>query len=108
MGESTAATKDTLTASELFSICTTEAKQAHEFAEQTCVAYFRGMTDGMAVMQGLRDGGSPTCLPSGAPIDIPRARQIFTDWVRSHPEKGGSSAGLAAAFSIVWAYSCKN
>jgi hypothetical protein len=106
-----ASTNDTLTASALFDICahaSKETKQAHEFAEQTCISYFRGMTDGIAVMQGLRDGGTPVCIPSGTPVDVARARKLFTDWLRSHPEKGDSSAGLAATFSIVWAYDCKN
>jgi hypothetical protein len=106
-----AATNDTLTASMLYQMCahsSRETPQAHELAEQTCISYLRGMTDGMAVMQGLFDNGTPICLPSGgSPIDVPRARQIFTAWLKSHPETGDKSAGLAAAFSIIWAYPCK-
>ena len=63
-----AATNDTLTASMLYQMCahsSRETPQAHEFAEQTCISYLRGMTDGMAVMQGLFDNGTPICLPSG-------------------------------------------
>lgn len=103
-------TNDTLTASMLYQMCahsSRETPQAHEFAEQTCISYLRGMTDGMAVMQGLFDNGTSVCLPSGAPIDVPSARRIFTEWLKSHPETGDKSAGLAAAFSIIWAFPCK-
>lgn len=104
-------TNDTLTASMLYQMCahsSRETPQAHEFAEQTCISYLRGMTDGMAVMQGLFDKGTPVCIPSGGvPIDVPRARQIYTDWLKSHPETGDKSAGLVASFAIIWAYPCK-
>ena len=103
------ATNDTLIASMLYAMCahsSQETPQSHEFAEQTCVSYLRGMTDGMAVMQGLFDNGRSVCLPSGVPVEVPNARRAFTEWLRHHPEAENESAGLAAAFSIVNAYPC--
>jgi hypothetical protein len=102
-------TNDSLTAVMLYSACTHpsgETPEAHEFAEQTCSAYIRGLTDGLFMMQVFSERQQRTCLPSDAPIGNADARRIFDAWLKAHPEAAANSAGLVATYAIVSAYQC--
>jgi len=80
--------------------------QDNEFVEQSCVAYLRGLTDGMFVMQSLINQGTRTCLPTNWSIGVPEARAVFETWVRTHPNAIDDSAGLVAAMALVQAHKC--
>ena len=103
-------TQDAMKAATLYSACThppTETPEVHEFAEQTCSAYLRGLTDGLFMMQVFAEKRHPTCLPSNTPVSVLDARRIFGDWLKMHPEAANDSAGLVAAHAIVEAYPCR-
>ena len=98
---------DSLKAIMLYSACTHppgETREAHEFAEQTCVAYMRGLTDGLFMMQVFAEKHRPTCLPSNGPVSNAEARSIFESWLKTHPELTNNSAGLVASYAIMDAY----
>jgi hypothetical protein len=102
---------DTFTASSLYAACTHTVRDAntpkdHEFLEQVCTTYFRGLTDGLFVMQSLASNGTRTCMPSNNAISIQEARVIFEGWLQSHPNVASNSAGLVAAMSLVYAHKC--
>jgi len=100
---------DTFRASTLYAACTHAVKGTHqdnEFVEQSCVAYLRGLTDGMFVMQTLINQGTRTCLPTNWSIGVPEARAVFETWVRTHPNAIDDSAGLVAAMALVQAHKC--
>jgi hypothetical protein len=77
-----------------------------EFAEQTCVIYLRGLTDGLFLMRAFTDKGKAGCLPKDSPISNGEARTDFELFFRAHPELAQQSASLVAAFGIVQAHPC--
>ena len=102
-------TNDSLTAVALYSACTHspgETREAHEFAEQTCSAYIRGLTDGLFMMQVFAEKHLPTCLPGDTPVPSAKARLIFENWLKAHPQAAKNSAALVAGYAIVSAYPC--
>jgi Ssp1 endopeptidase immunity protein Rap1a len=102
-------TGDTFRASTLYAACTHSVKgtqQDNEFVEQSCVAYLRGLTDGLFIMQSLANQGTRTCMPTDEAIGVPEARAVFEAWLQGHPSSAANSAGLVAAFAIVNAHKC--
>lgn len=109
MAQSTS--NDTFTAASLYSACThnvsvAKTKEDIEFIEQICAGYLRGLTDAMYVMQVLAEKGQRTCLPEDRAIGVSEARDVFENYVRSHPQSIANSAGLVAAMSLVVAHRC--
>jgi hypothetical protein len=103
-------THDSLTAVALYSACTHppgETSDVHEFAEQTCAAYMRGMTDGLWVSQTFREKGRISCFPTDTPIGNDDARRIFTTWLKNHPEAAKNSAAIIVAYALTAAYPCR-
>jgi len=101
---------DSFKAYALYSACThppSEKPEDHEFAEQTCSTYMRGLTDGLFVMQSFAANKRRTCLPTDTAISNAEARRIFESWLRAHPEAATNSAGMVATFAIVSAYPCR-
>jgi hypothetical protein len=102
-------TTDSLTAATLYTACAhpvKETPEVHEFAEQTCATYMRGLTDGLWMMRVLAEDHQPTCLPANTPIAVGEARRMFEAWLRTHPETATNSAGLVATMAIVKSYNC--
>jgi hypothetical protein len=102
---------DTFKAEALYAACngilaagSTQADR--DTAETICTVYLRGLTDGMFVMQSLASQGKPTCMSSDQPVSVPQARATFGKWLRQHPEKLQSSAGVVAAFAQILAHQC--
>ena len=78
------------TAASLYAACmhsVSDAKtpQDHEYLEQFCTAYFRGLTDALFVMRSLADQRIPTCMSVKEAIGVQEARVIFQNWLKSHP-----------------------
>ena len=102
---------DTFTAASLYAACTHSVKNAntpkdHEFLEQICTTYLRGLTDALFVMQSLASRGTRTCVPTNEAIGIQEARMTFEAYLQSHPSAASNSAGLVAAMSLVYAHAC--
>lgn len=97
-------THDTLSAGLLEAGCSASAATVPK--DVSCEAYFRGLTDGLWIMQLERDKQERTCLPKQTPISIADARNIFAAWLKEHPETASNSAGIVAAMAIVRAYPC--
>ena len=74
--------------------------------QQICAGYLRGLTDAMYVMQVLAEKGQKTFLPEDRAIGFSEAREVFENYVRSHPQSIANSAGLVAAMSLVVAHRC--
>ena len=105
-----AAAQSPFTAQTLYSLCspdTTEAKSDREAAETKCGTYILGLTDGMFMMQLLASHSMTPCMPKEAAIDIAKARQIFDDYFKAHPQAARNSAGLVMGMALADAYKCK-
>jgi hypothetical protein len=101
---------DTLKAVTLYSACahpSGESADTHEFAEQTCVTYMRGLTDGLFLMQTFVEKKGGVCLPPDQPVSLSDARRIFAAWLPNHPQFATNSAGLVVAAAIADAYKCR-
>ena len=94
----------------LYSACTHppgETREAHEFAEQTCVAYMRGFTDGLFMMQVFAEKhGLRACLATGQSA-TQKPEASFKSWLKTHPKSTNNSAGLVASYAIMDAYRCQ-
>jgi hypothetical protein len=102
---------DSFTAAALYTACTHSAPDAnteadHEYLEQLCTTYFRGLTDALFVMQSLADKGTRTCMPVSEPIGIQQARVVFEGFLQSHPNAAKNSAGIVSAMAQVYAHKC--
>jgi hypothetical protein len=103
--------RDSFTAAALYTACTHSAPDAntpadHEYLEQLCTTYFRGLTDALFVMQSLADKGTHTCMPANEPISIQQARVVFERFLQSHPNAVENSAGIVSAMAQVYAHKC--
>jgi hypothetical protein len=102
---------DTFVAASLYAACTHSVKDAntakdHEYLEESCTTYLRGLTDGLWIMQSLANDKTRTCLPVEEPIGVQEARVTFETWLQGHPGAARNSAGLVAAMSLIYAHKC--
>ena len=108
----TSITTDSLDASKLYAICnhkvagTPTAKDLSDL-DTICVSYFRGLTDGLFMMQSMFDAKMRTCLPTQTAIDVKDAQQAFRAYIEKNPKFLKNSAGLVAAMSLIVANPCK-
>jgi hypothetical protein len=107
-----AVSNDTFKAEALYAACNgilvTGSTQAdRETAETICAVYFRGLTDGLYVMQSLTSKGWRICMPPEQPISVLEARAFFEKWLRQHPEALQNSAALVASMPLATSYECR-
>jgi len=105
-----AAAQSPFTARALYSLCSadmTESKSDRDAAETNCGAYVLGLTDGMFMMQLLARHSMTPCMPKEVAIDVGKARQIFIEYMKSHPQAANNSAGLVMGMALADAYQCK-
>ena len=98
-----------LTAGQLGQMCAmsaTAAQHERDIADSICAAFLLGLTGGMYVMQQLADRAQSPCMPKEGSLRIPEAKGLFENYLRSHPNFAGNSAGLIAALAIANAFSC--
>jgi hypothetical protein len=107
-----AVSNDTFKAEALYAACngilppgSTQADR--EEAETICAVYFRGLTDGLYVMQSLASKGWRICMPPDQPISVPEARAFFEKWLRQHPEAWQNATALVASMPLVTSYECR-
>lgn len=108
---------DNLTAGLLYRACNASgAPDSHlrDMAAQTCAMYFRGLTDGLWLMQTIRDSKDTAaaeayagCLPGGSPIPTSEAIREFQLFLKEHPQAAGNSAALVATMGIMRAHPCR-
>ncbi|MGH7014142.1 MAG: Rap1a/Tai family immunity protein [Stellaceae bacterium] len=96
---------DNLTAGLLYKACL--LSDATGSNDQLCNMYFRGLTDGLYIMQEMSRGGKPTCMSDDTPISVPDARRFFNAWMTTHTDAASHSAGLIAAFAVFNAFPCQ-
>lgn len=104
-----AAAQSPFTARSLYLLCssdTTATKSDRDVAETNCGAYILGLTDGMFMMQLLGSQSMTPCMPKEAAIDVAKARQIFNEYLKAHPQAANSSAGLVMGMALANAYKC--
>lgn len=98
------ATNDNLTAGMLYTSCL--QLDAAGSDDGLCNMYFRGLTDGLFVMEQMNLSHKPTCMPDNTAVDVAGARRYFNRWMATHPQNAGNSAGLIAAMSVIYAFPC--
>jgi hypothetical protein len=100
-----AITDDPLTAGTLYSACL--ASDATKSNDGLCDIYFRGLTDGLFVMEQMNLVGQRTCMPEKEAIGAVDARRMFNRHMTAHPEDAGHSAGLIAAVAVIRSFPCR-
>lgn len=104
--QSVAQSADTFKARILESACSGSAntdQATRDFAQQTCSAYLRGLTDGLFAHKQF--AGSD-CLPTDQPVSIAEATSELHIFLQEHPELADNSAGLVATAAIMGAHPC--
>jgi hypothetical protein len=86
-----------LTGFDLYHICSSEEGSLEDVE---CVFYIKGFVDGVMV------GSVPFCPPNDGIIDEMQARLIVEKYMRDHPEKLGTDAGLLAERAMMGAFPC--
>jgi hypothetical protein len=100
-----AVTNDTLTAGTLYSGCL--ASDAVGSNDGLCDTYFRGLTDGLFIMEQMKLSSLRTCMPEKEAIGVADARRMFNRHMVDHPEDAGHSAGLIAAMAVIRSFPCR-
>ena len=103
-GAQNAITNDTLTAGTLYQGCL--ASDALGSDDSLCNTYFRGLTDGLYIMQQMSRAQKPTCMPSTTAVSVADARRFFNRWMTQHAETAGNSAAVVAAMAVIGAFPC--
>ena len=94
----------------LFSLCEPLGSQSAdqiESANLLCDTYLMGVADGMFILKAAQANGEGMCAPLDSPISTSRARELFVEYVREHPEANTYSAGIVAPMSLIRAYPCR-
>ena len=99
-----ATTNDSLTASTLYSVCRDSDTTGTN--DGLCNTYFRGLTDGLYVMEQMHLHGRRTCMPGGEAVSNADARHMFNGYMATHPQDAGRSAGLIAAMAVILSFPC--
>lgn len=100
---------DRFTARALISLCEPipgQPKDDLQKAEDACVGYVHGLTDGMFMMQELVAHSMAPCMPKEQALDISEARRLFSAYLKTHPQTLENSAGLVMGMAIAQAYRC--
>lgn len=100
---------DTLTARALISLCEpipNQSKGDLQKAEDECIAYVHGLTDGLFMMQELANHSMTPCMPKEQAIDVGTARRLFSTYLKAHPQTLDNSAGLVMGIAVTQAYPC--
>jgi hypothetical protein len=100
-----AVTNDPLTAGMLYSVCL--ASDATGSNDGLCDIYFRGLTDGLFVMEQMSLIGQRACMPEKEAIGAADARRMFNRHMTAHPEDAGHSAGLITAMAVIRSFPCR-
>lgn len=89
---------------ELYESCLAKsAKAAHGV---DCAAYIHGFIDGM-IMGYTAHGTSRGYCPPVTGVSVAQGRAIVEKWLRDHPERLSSDAGILAGLALSEAYPCK-
>lgn len=93
---------DAATGKELYESCA--AKNADRKLD--CTAYLRGFIDGM-IMGYTAHGTVRGYCPPVTGVPVARGRAIVEQWLRDHPERLNTDAGILAGLALSEAYPCK-
>jgi Rap1a immunity proteins len=70
-----------------------------------CMAYLRGLFDGMQQAKIVEDTKSTFCPPQTP--DLAQIRLIIEQWVRDNPKNAGVSVGWAGPLALSLAFPCR-
>src|SRR5215813_10474706 len=70
-----------------------------------CMAYLRGLFDGMQQAKIVEDTKSTFCPPQTPDLD--QIRLIIEQWVRDNPKNAGVSVGWAGPLALSLAFPCR-
>jgi hypothetical protein len=70
-----------------------------------CMAYLRGLFDGMQQAKIVEDTRSTFCPPQTPDLD--QIRLIIEQWVRDNPKNAGVSVGWAGPLALSLAFPCR-
>jgi hypothetical protein len=70
-----------------------------------CMAYLRGLFDGMQQAKIVEDTKSTFCPPQTP--DLEQIRLIIEQWVRDNPKNAGVSVGWAGPLALSLAFPCR-
>jgi hypothetical protein len=97
-----AAESPALTGKELYQSCSTKKASS----EPICTAYVHGFIDGM-IMGYTAHGTSRGYCPPVTGVSVARGRAIIEKWLRDHPERLKTEAGILSGLALAEAYPCK-
>ena len=102
------ASEKKFTAQTLYSLCHPDTKEPSLNSEpggNACATYMLGLTDGMFMMQELSGNSAAPCFGNTS-VDVPKARQLFDEFLKNHPSAASYSAGLVVGMAVAEAYRC--
>ncbi len=82
------------------------AKSAKSTRSSDCAAYIHGFIDGM-IMGYTAHGTSRGYCPPVTGVSVAHGRAIVEKWLRDHPERLNTDAGILAGLALSEAYPCK-
>jgi hypothetical protein len=87
--------------------CFAETKQSAPNSRPyaVCIAYLRGLFDGMQQAKIVEDLKSTFCPPQSP--DLEQIRLIIEQWVRDNPKNAGVSVGWAGPLALSLAFPCR-
>jgi len=100
----TSADAQALSGTDLYKICNAEPKGGTESI--SCIAYIRGLVDGLFMADHMASSGLRYCPPESLSAD--QAVLIVQKHFREHPEQLNREAGAVAALALYGAFDCKN
>jgi hypothetical protein len=92
------------TGKELYESCV--AKSAQSARGVDCAAYIHGFVDGM-IMGYTAHGTNRGYCPPVAGISVAHGRAISEKWLRDHPERLNTDAGILAGLALSEAFPCR-
>jgi hypothetical protein len=94
---------DEFTGAQLYTLCT-ESKETVQHT--ACLAYVRGVTDGLFMAQAMQEQRVRSCFPKDSPIDPVQARLIVEKYMRNNPEQLDRGAIVVAFTALATAFPC--
>ncbi len=93
---------DATTGKELYESCITKNTDR----KLDCMAYLHGFIDGM-IMGYTAHGTVRGYCPPVTGVTVARGRAIVEQWLRDHPERLDTDAGILAGLALSEAFPCK-
>ena len=73
----------------------------------SCVAYIRGLTDGLYLADNMAGAADRWCPPNDAVPDVDQSVLIVQKYFQDHPEHLSRNAGTVATLALYLAFPCK-